>query len=556
VTDGRAWLIQADSAGGEVRLPLADATVDMVMCSPPYLGQRDYGAGPREIGSEPTPREFLEALWSATREMVRVLKPSGSIFVNLGDSYARPGGGADVSARTLARTGAGATQRRPSPAQPGVREKSQLELPAMYAAGCTGMLAHLGGPDPGLRLIQRARITLHKRNGLPESATDRVRTNDQEVLYHFVVEPTYYSAVDELREPYSPEASQRRALYGQNPGRDGLAGLRATGVAQHGSSGVTAMGIGGQSENPLGKLPGSVWSLTNEPLITPDYMLPDSSEDMAPQWAMKDRDAWRLLAAGLIPNASGLPRDDGRGELRAAPSHYAAFPSELPRRCILGWSPPGICVVCNQGRWPVVDMQRQPTARQGTVSPAWRGPMIPGRETRTDVHALGTTPQATILGYACSCTPFTDHPGTGETTVGHHDVGRMEGWPNTGAGWGGKQGLGDRPKVGPWREYHLNGWRAPPTRSAVVLDPFAGTFTTVMVAKALDRIGIGLELSRDYCRLGGWRLGATRLAGKAISRTNRERQGGMVQVPAQPVAAKPPLAPKPRPVKFEQPELF
>ena len=45
----------------------------------------------------------------------------------------------------------------------------------------------------------------------------------------------------------------------------------------------------------------------------------------------------------------------------------------------------------------------------------------------------------------------------------------------------------------------------PATRSAIVLDPFGGTGTTALVAKALGRTGITIDLSADYCRLAQWR---------------------------------------------------
>jgi hypothetical protein len=75
---------------------------------------------------------------------------------------------------------------------------------------------------------------------------------------------------------------------------------------------------------------------------------------------------------------------------------------------------------------------------------------------------------------------------------------------------------------GPVREYHLDGWRAPPTRPAVILDPFSGTGTTPMVARALDRIGVGVDLSHAYSRAARWRVRHD--GAKAISRTNLERQ--------------------------------
>src|SRR5258708_28559705 len=65
-----------------------------------------------------------------------------------------------------------------------------------------------------------------------------------------------------------------------------------------------------RTNNPLGKLPGSVWDIPSQPLT--------------------------------VPASLGV-------------DHFAAFPMKLPRRCILGWSPPGVCSACGQGRRPVVD---------------------------------------------------------------------------------------------------------------------------------------------------------------------------------------------------------
>lgn len=89
---GSARIVRGDA----LALPLGDSTVDLVVTSPPYFGLRSYQDGGEhyagQIGDEPTPAEFVDALIAATREMVRVLKPSGSIWVNLGDKYAGVGG--------------------------------------------------------------------------------------------------------------------------------------------------------------------------------------------------------------------------------------------------------------------------------------------------------------------------------------------------------------------------------------------------------------------------------------------------------------------------------
>src|SRR4249920_877780 len=103
---GEAHIIQ----GNALALPLPDASVDLVCTSPPYFGLRSYQDGGQhydgQLGSEATPAEFLDALIAATREMVRVLKPTGSIFVNLGDKYSGPaagnGGGTTANGGRLA----------------------------------------------------------------------------------------------------------------------------------------------------------------------------------------------------------------------------------------------------------------------------------------------------------------------------------------------------------------------------------------------------------------------------------------------------------------------
>src|SRR5215472_14536133 len=75
---------------GDVReiLPqLPPESVDCVVTSPPYWGLRDYGCG-EQLGLEPTPQEFVDNLVAVFREVRRVLKPTGTVWLNLGDSYA------------------------------------------------------------------------------------------------------------------------------------------------------------------------------------------------------------------------------------------------------------------------------------------------------------------------------------------------------------------------------------------------------------------------------------------------------------------------------------
>jgi hypothetical protein len=507
----------------------------------PFFGLRDYGTGhPAEVGSEATPAEFLQALWAATAEIKRVLKLTGSAFVNLGDKYNAHAAG--NTAPNLHRNGERAVRRsigerkRPGMELP---EKSLLLLPEAYRLGCTGMLAALGGPDPGLNLIARAVIIQSKINGLPESVDDRVRRSHEDWV-HLVKSPRYYSAIDELREPQSQ--AWRSTGRVENRGTKSVDGAANNGF---GLSGKTP-----REYNPLGKMPGSVWPIASEPLDLPDYLvrgLPGGPTmmDAGPLWRHV---AWM--------RATGQPGPVDVREL----SHYASFASEIPRRLVLGFSPPGICVDCGHGRFPVVDRRFELQPDVSVERVGYRGKHAP--ENGWKGAPRGST-GSTILGYACACTPHTDHPGTGEPS-GEPQMGssplRADGHgyirpgPESTAGrapgMGGPTSLAYKSRVGPWREYHLNRWTPPPTRPAVILDPFGGVGTTAAVAVALGRVAVTVDLGHDYGLAARWRVRHAPILAKTAQRTNNDAQTRAVD-PGPPV----PVPPKPPTLTYRDPEV-
>ena len=391
--------------GDALALPLADDSIDLVVTSPPYFALRSYQDGGEhcdgQIGSEASPQEFLEALWAATAEMVRVVKPSGSIFVNLGDKYAGSigrnnngtgsstlGGGTSVRNRAAAKAATYSTT---------TRSKSLMGLPWRYAIGCIDDLG----------LILRSEIVWSKPNGLPESVTDRVRRSHEQ-WFHFTLEPRYFSAIDEIREAYtSPPAKAQKSKAAE--------------------SGATLNPTHDLEHNPLGKLPGSVWSIPSEPLQVPDHLGVD---------------------------------------------HFAAFPQEWPRRLILGWCPQEVCSECGEGRAPVVEKELE-LDHHSTHAKTHRGAVGDNgvRTARGSASDNVSRTVATITGYACAC-------------------------PDNSA----------------------------PSTPGVVLDPFVGTGTVPMVARALGRHGVGIDMSSDYLRLASWRVFDSGHAAKSVERMNRERQ--------------------------------
>jgi len=318
--------------GDALDLPLEDATVDLVVTSPPYFGLRSYqDAGEHyagQIGSEATPAEFVDALIAATAEMMRVLKPSGSIWVNLGDKYAS---GGRTSYDTTDINGARGGTR----AADGFRPKTLLGIPARYMLRCIDDLG----------LILRAEVIWSKPNGLPESVTDRVRRS-HETWFHFTKMPRYYSAVDEIRECYAPDTAARYA-YGFKVASAVAAGQSANGPTR-------ADGGGPSATNPLGKLPGSVWTIATQPLT--------------------------------VPASLGI-------------DHFAAFPMEWPRRIITGWSPREVCTVCGEGRRPVS------TKHHERPEGGWKPDRHADDGSNRPIGLARPTSQVTITGYACACTP-------------------------------------------------------------------------------------------------------------------------------------------------------
>ena len=78
--------------GNALHLPLADNSVQCCVTSPPYYGLRDYGTE-GQLGLEPSPEAYVANLVAVFREVRRVLRPDGTVWLNIGDSYAGSGKG-------------------------------------------------------------------------------------------------------------------------------------------------------------------------------------------------------------------------------------------------------------------------------------------------------------------------------------------------------------------------------------------------------------------------------------------------------------------------------
>jgi DNA modification methylase len=168
--------------------------------SPPYFGLRDYGHG-GQIGLEPTPDEFVTALVQVFRAVRRVLRDDGTVWLNLGDSYASDtkGSGGDGSTSSLGTTGhaqtpeatkrSGNRQRMtPRKFNHGCKVKDLVGIPWMVAFALRADGWYL-----------RSDIIWAKPNPMPESVTDRP-TKAHEYLFLLSKGPRYFYDADAIRE--------------------------------------------------------------------------------------------------------------------------------------------------------------------------------------------------------------------------------------------------------------------------------------------------------------------------------------------------------------------
>ena len=156
---------------GDVRktlLLLPDDSVDCVVTSPPYWLQRDYGH-PDQLGMEPTVQEYVAAQTSVFREVRRILKPTGTAWINIGDAYAANAGGSQGSSG--GRFGRKIVHKRTmSRISGGLKRKDLSMVPNRLAISLQ---------DDGWYV--RSEIIWAKTSPVPESAQDRPTRSHEKI---------------------------------------------------------------------------------------------------------------------------------------------------------------------------------------------------------------------------------------------------------------------------------------------------------------------------------------------------------------------------------------
>jgi len=163
-----------------------DGCVQTCITSPPYYGLRDYGHE-GQIGLEETPEAFVAKMVEVFREVKRVLRDDGTLWLNLGDSYAGSGGAGNQFGQLD--KGLAKYKQGGKPKEIGLKPKDLIGIPWMVAFALRADGWYL-----------RQDIIWHKPNPMPESVTDRC-TKAHEYIFLFSKSQKYHFDASAIREP-------------------------------------------------------------------------------------------------------------------------------------------------------------------------------------------------------------------------------------------------------------------------------------------------------------------------------------------------------------------
>lgn len=240
-------ILQGDTLTQLKSLP--DNLVDCVFTSPPYWGLRDYGEQ-GQIGLEVQPNDYIKKIVDVFREVRRVLKPTGTVFLNLGDTYfggnlglGQPDDWKSLSTTNIEGYGHKSPEMLKFIAERNklksnwLRPKQKMLIPERVA---------IAMQDDGWLL--RNSIIWHKQCHMPESVVDRL-TRSYEPVFFFTKSEKYFFNLDNIRKEHIT-----------NKGHGTIRKL-----TKINTYGKTSTFNGGNEYNPKGGNPGDVWSLPPEP---------------------------------------------------------------------------------------------------------------------------------------------------------------------------------------------------------------------------------------------------------------------------------------------------
>lgn len=268
---------------------LPDDCIDCCVTSPPYYALRDYDCE-GQIGLEDTPQEYIDRLTEVFMEVHRVLKPEGTLWLNIGDSYCGTGDKGDWKdpKNVNGRNGQAVSKTK---IVDGCKSKDLIGIPWMLAFSLRNAGWYL-----------RQDIIWHKPNPMPESVTDRC-TKSHEYIFLFSKSKKYYFDNEAIQEP---AVTQVQGKYLGTRGERGYS--NASGNQRDCSGGFPA-----RTKNVKydGQKPNTMHLRREEGLQDEEYIVRNK------------RDVWTV---NVHPDTV---------------AHFATYPEELIRPCILAGCPKG-----------------------------------------------------------------------------------------------------------------------------------------------------------------------------------------------------------------------
>lgn len=220
---------------------IADDSIDCVVTSPPYWSLRDYGVD-GQVGHKQEFAQYLIEMTAIFRKVRRVLKPTGTMWLNLGDTY-RSVGGTGHQGLHGARCDRSHTQRNPKRA---TESDSRIKNKDLYGLPwCVALMLQTDG------WYLRRDIIWEKPNCMPESVTDRPTTS-HEYVFLMTKEERYFYDASAIREPAirSDESIYDNGLNGHGGG------------TSHAGQGSSTRKFG---SDPTMRNSRSVWRIATEP---------------------------------------------------------------------------------------------------------------------------------------------------------------------------------------------------------------------------------------------------------------------------------------------------
>jgi len=257
---------------------LPDASVHMIATSPPFWGLRDYGTGDKQIGLEETPEEYVEKLVAVFREAKRVLRPDGTLWLNLGDSYTSQGGGGE--ARMCELHGTRETDFRKGALVHGRSGKRPYRVAGLKPKDLVGIPWRVALALQADGWFLRSDIVWSKGACMPESVRDRPTKAHEYVflLAHPDSKGRYFYDAGAIREPPRSGGKvtpwQEREFdqtmlpekHHQKEGRFGRVKGRPHGIAGFGEGGRNKRSVWNVNQKPY---PGAHFAVWPPELVTP-----------------------------------------------------------------------------------------------------------------------------------------------------------------------------------------------------------------------------------------------------------------------------------------------